>query len=86
MTPTSERSLLIDGASSPTTILTRFTPKSGRSWPRCPLKGLLTKAHYRRFLISSQNPNRIFALTLFRIWLACELGVQRYGVFSAEKR
>jgi tocopherol O-methyltransferase len=59
-----------------------------RTWPLCALrtmKGLLTKAHYRRFLFSSRNPNRIFALTLFRIWLAYELGVQRYGVFSAEK-
>ena len=60
-----------------------------RTWPLCALrtvKGLLTKPHYRRFLISSKNPNRIFALTLFRIWLAYELGIQRYGVFSADKR
>lgn len=59
-----------------------------RTWPLCArrtVKGLLTKPHYRRFLFSSRNPNRIFALTLFRIWLAYELGVQRYGVFSAEK-
>lgn len=41
--------------------------------------------HYRSFLFSSRNPNRIFALTLFRIWLAYELGIQRYGIFSAEK-
>ena len=51
------------------------------TWPVCALrtvKGLLTRPHYRRFLFSSKNPNRIFALTLFRI--------QRYGVFSADKR
>lgn len=69
----------------------RFQDLSGqvkRTWPVCALrtlKGLLTKPHYRRFLFSSQNPNRIFALTLFRIWLAYELGIQRYGVFSARK-
>jgi tocopherol O-methyltransferase len=59
-----------------------------RTWPLCAfrtIQGLLTKPHYRRFLFSSRNPNRIFALTLFRIWLAYELGVQRYGVFSADK-
>ena len=59
-----------------------------RTWPLCALrtvKGLLTKPHYRSFLFSSRNPNRSFALTLFRIWLAYELGVQRYGVFSADK-
>ena len=86
MTPTSEHSLLIDGAASHFDDLTHFTPKSGHSWPLCSLKGLLTKAHCPRFRFSSQNPNRIFALTLFRIGLAYELGVQRYGVFSAEKR
>jgi len=60
-----------------------------RTWPLCAwrtLKGLLTKPHYRSFILGSRNPNRIFALTLFRIWAAYELGVQRYGVFSATKR
>jgi tocopherol O-methyltransferase len=59
-----------------------------KTWPLCAwrtMKGFFTKPHYRRFLFSSKNPNRIFALTLFRIWLAYELGVQRYGVFSADK-
>ncbi|MCX6857747.1 MAG: class I SAM-dependent methyltransferase [Verrucomicrobia bacterium] len=59
-----------------------------RTWPLCAMravKGILTKSHYRQFIFSSKNPNRIFALTLFRIWLAYELGIQRYGVFSADK-
>jgi tocopherol O-methyltransferase len=59
-----------------------------RTWPLCAwrtVKGFLTQPHYRSFLFSSKNPNRIFALTLFRIWLAYELGVQRYGVFTADK-
>lgn len=59
-----------------------------RTWPLCAwrtLKGLATKPRYRRFILGSRNPNRIFALTLFRIWAAYELGVQRYGVFSAAK-
>jgi tocopherol O-methyltransferase len=59
-----------------------------RTWPLCAwrtIKGLCTQSRYRRFIFSSLNPNRVFALTLFRIWLAYELGVQRYGVFSAGK-
>ena len=62
--------------------------KVKRTWPLCAgrtVKGLLTKPHYRRFIFGSDNPNRIFALTLFRIWLAYELGVMRYGFFSADK-
>lgn len=65
-----------------------ITQKVKRTWPLCAwrtVKGVLTKPHYRRFLFSSRNPNRIFALTLFRIWFAYELGVMRYGVYSAEK-
>jgi tocopherol O-methyltransferase len=57
-----------------------------RTWPLCAkrtLKGLLTKSRYRRFIFSSANPNRIFALTLFRIWLAYKLRVMRYGFFTA---
>jgi tocopherol O-methyltransferase len=63
--------------------------KVRRTWPLCAwrtVKGLLTKRHYRRFIFSSGNPNRIFALTLFRIWLAYGLGVMRYGFFVADKR
>lgn len=62
--------------------------KVKRTWPLCAwrtVKGMLTKPHYRRFILSSDNPNRIFALTLFRIWFAYELGVMRYGFFSADK-
>ena len=76
MTSTSEHSLLIDGTASRSDDLDKFYSEI---WP-------LTKAHDHRFLFSSQNPNHIFSLTLFRIWLAYELGVQQYGVFSAEKR
>ncbi len=65
-----------------------ITQQVKRTWPLCAwrtIKGVLTKPHYRRFLFSSQNPNRIFALTLFRIWFAYELGIMRYGVYSADK-
>lgn len=67
---------------------TDYAKQVKRTWPLCAwrmIKGFFTKPHYRSFLFNSENPNRIFALTLFRIWLAYELGIQRYGVFSAEK-
>lgn len=43
----------------------------------------MTKPRYRRFILGSHNPNRVFALTLFRIWAAYEPGVPRHGVFRA---
>ena len=59
-----------------------------RTWTLCvrrTIKGLLTKPLYRRFLFSSDNPNRIFALTICRIWTAYSLGIMRYGVYSVQK-
>jgi tocopherol O-methyltransferase len=57
-----------------------------RTWPICVargLKGLLLRPRYRRFLFASKNPDRIFALTLFRMWLAYEVRSMRYGVMTA---
>ena len=87
--PESEFRAATEGAGFVNYQFRDYAPQVKRTWPLCALrtvKGLLTKSHYRRFLFSSRNPNRIFALTLFRIWLAYELGIQRYGVFTAEKR
>jgi tocopherol O-methyltransferase len=59
-----------------------------RTWPLCAwrtIKGLVRKPSYRRFLFKEKSPDRIFALTLFRIWLAYETGSMRYGVLSALK-
>lgn len=86
--PASQFLSATEGAGFRNIQFTDWAREVKRTWPLCAwrtIKGLLTKPHYRRFLFSSQNPNRIFALTLFRIWTAYELGVQRYGVFSAEK-
>jgi tocopherol O-methyltransferase len=59
-----------------------------RTWPICARRvvaGLVREPSYRRFLLRSGNPNRIFALTLARIWLAYELGTMRYGILTAVK-
>jgi tocopherol O-methyltransferase len=59
-----------------------------RTWPICAgrvLAGFFRDPEYRRFVFRTGGPNRIFALTLFRIWLAFELGSMRYGILSARK-
>jgi tocopherol O-methyltransferase len=59
-----------------------------RTWPICAgrvIKGLFLKREYRDFLFRSKSPDRIFALTLFRIWMAYETGAMRYGVLTAHK-
>ena len=84
--PASEFLAAIRGAGFAEVTFGDLAPKVRRTWPLCALrtaKGLLTKPHYRAFILGSRNPNRVFALTLFRIWAAYEMGVQRYGVFSA---
>ena len=86
--PASEFQAATEAAGFKNFEMTDITQQVKRTWPLCAIrtiKGLLTKPHYRRFLFSSKNPNRIFALTLFRIWAAYELGVMRYGVYSADK-
>jgi tocopherol O-methyltransferase len=59
------------------------------TWPRC-ARGvaarLLRDARYRRFLFSAASRNRVFALTLLRIWTAYETGAMRYLLFVARRR
>jgi tocopherol O-methyltransferase len=65
-----------------------LTRQVKRTWPICAwrtIKGLVREPRYRRFLFHGKSPDRIFGLTLFRIWLAYELGSMRYGVLSASK-
>ncbi len=59
-----------------------------KTWPLCAwrtIKGLARDRSYRRFLLSPENPDRIFALTLFRIWMAYETGSMRYGLMTATR-
>lgn len=58
------------------------------TWPICArrlLGALLRNPEHRRFLLRDGGPNRIFALTVLRIWLAYETGAMVYGVLSFEK-
>ena len=59
-----------------------------RTWPKC-ARGvgarLLRDSRYRRFLFDRASRNRVFALTLLRIWAAYETGAMRYLLFVAHK-
>ena len=59
-----------------------------QTWPVCArrvLKNLIRFPDYRHFLFKEKSPDRIFALTLLRIWLAYETGSMRYAIVSAVK-
>lgn len=86
--PESEFRAATEGAGFTNFQLADYGQQVKRTWTLCvrrTIKGLLTNPLYRRFLFSSKNPNRIFALTICRIWTAYWLGVMRYGVYSADK-
>lgn len=64
------------------------TRKVSRTWPICAWRfviGLIRRPGYLRFLLDARNDNRIFALTMVRIWVAYRTGAMRYLVFVAER-
>lgn len=59
-----------------------------KTWPVClsrTLQLVLTKAAYLRFILSGKSLNRIFLVTMLRIWLAYRRGALRYILFRACK-
>ena len=59
-----------------------------KTWTICVrrlLLNLLRQPGYLRFLFNSRAHNRVFAITISRIWLAYALGTMRYGIFTAHK-
>jgi len=59
-----------------------------KTWPICAgrvARGFVRDPAHRRFLLREGGPNRVFALTLLRIWLAYELGSMRYGILAFQK-
>jgi tocopherol O-methyltransferase len=71
--------------------LVRFQDVSARvkkTWPICAYRvarGMATRRDYRALLMDRRVASRVFALTVFRIWAAYELGSMRYGIFTARK-
>lgn len=65
-----------------------LTTQVRRTWTVCAARltrALLRDASYRRTILDPAFEDRIFALTLARIWLAYRAGAMRYGVFVAQK-
>lgn len=59
-----------------------------RTWSICirrVIGKLATDARYRRFLRDADARDRVFALSLLRIFLAYRTGSMRYGLFTAVK-
>ena len=59
-----------------------------RTWPICArrvLRRLVLEPSYRRFIIQNRSSNKIFALTIPRIWVAYELGCIHYGILTTVK-
>jgi tocopherol O-methyltransferase len=59
-----------------------------RTWPACIrglAAGLLREPAYRRFLLSRAHGDRVFALTMLRIWRAYGVGAMRYVVLTGVK-
>jgi tocopherol O-methyltransferase len=65
-----------------------LTSRVEKTWPICArrfLWHLARRPRTVRFLLDHHSENRIFALTIFRIWLAYALCALRYGIFVATK-
>ena len=71
--------------------LVRFedvTTKVQRTWPaivRRLIGKLATNPRYLQFLFSRHARNRVFAVTILRIWIAYRVGAMRYGIFTFSK-
>jgi tocopherol O-methyltransferase len=65
-----------------------LSARVSRTWRVCAgriLRGLATRPHYRKFLMDKNQPNRIFALTLFRLLAAYRTGSMRYCLLTFTK-
>ena len=59
-----------------------------RTWPRIVrrlLVKLATAPRYLKFLFTPHAQNRVFGLTILRIWLAYRTNAMRYGIFTFVK-
>lgn len=59
-----------------------------RTWPICvsrTLRRTISRPQYIRYLLSREATNRIFLMTMVRIWLAYGAGAIRYILFRATK-
>lgn len=65
--------------------MTRSVRKTWSLCARRVIKRYFSDPQFRRMLTDPHFANRVFAKTVFRIWLAYQTGSMRYGCFSARK-
>jgi tocopherol O-methyltransferase len=85
-TPAEYRALIAD-AGLELVACDDITEGVRRTWRHCTLRllGRLPHPSTWRYLLDSRNRDRVFALTVPRIWLAYATGAMRYGTFVAER-
>jgi tocopherol O-methyltransferase len=85
----SEYQALGEGAGFAMKKFDDVTRQVARTWPaivrRLAVK-LATNPRYLQFLFSRHARNRVFALTILRIWIAYRVGAMRYGIFTFVQR
>jgi len=65
-----------------------LTERVKKTWTICALRLIqrcIADGGLRRRLWDARFINRVFAKTIFRIWLAYAIGAMRYGLFSSQK-
>lgn len=65
-----------------------LTREVRRTWSVClrrALGAVLRRPDYRAFLLDRRSEERVFAVTMVRIWLAYRLGAMRYGLLTARR-
>lgn len=74
----------VDAMEKAGAVLTEFRDLTGRvvrTWPVAigrTARALLTRPDFLRYLFDARSGQRVFLLTMFRIWLAYHLGAMRY--------
>ena len=84
----SEYQAIADSAGFRTEQWEDITKNVQPTWPaivRRLMVKFATAPRYLRFLFSPHAQNRVFALTIVRIWLAYRIGAMRYGIFTFVK-
>jgi tocopherol O-methyltransferase len=77
----SKAGLMVDGFED-------LSARVRRTWALCTKRvatKLLTHSRYGRYLLDARAKNRIFALSVPRIWIAYLTGSMRYGLMTAHK-
>ena len=77
----SKAGLVVDGSED-------LSDRVRRTWALCTgrvARKLLTHPQYRRYLLNARAKNRVFALSVPRIWIAYLTGSMRYGLLTAHR-